>query len=172
MKRKKVIFLVQGALIAAMYAAATYLSSVFGIAYGPIQLRFSEALTALAALTPAAIPGLTIGCAIGNIGSPMGVLDVALGSVATLIAAVLSYKLKKIKFGKLPVLSILMPVIFNALIIGAETVFLMPGAQASLMAFLINAGEIALGETIICLIGGIPLYSALNKTKIFKEKSL
>ena len=170
--KKKVNFTVKAALIGASYALATYLCSLFSISFGPLQLRLSEALTALCALTGAAIPGLTIGCIIANFASPYGLYDIIFGSLATLLAGIAAYKLRNIKFKGLPLLSFFMPVIFNALIIGAETVFLMPGAQASLMAFLINAGEIALGETIICLIGGIPLYSALNKTKIFKEKSL
>ena len=73
MKNKKlsVRFLTESAVIAALYAAATYLSAAFSLAYGPVQFRLSEALTVLSTLTPAAIPGLTIGCIIGNISSPM-----------------------------------------------------------------------------------------------------
>ena len=78
MKNKKlsVRFLTESAVIAALYAAATYLSAAFSLAYGPVQFRLSEALTVLSTLTPAAIPGLTIGCIIGNISSPMGIWDV------------------------------------------------------------------------------------------------
>ena len=77
MKNKKlsVRFLTESAVIAALYAAATYLSAAFSLAYGPVQFRLSEALTVLSTLTPAAIPGLTIGCIIGNISSPMGIWD-------------------------------------------------------------------------------------------------
>ena len=88
MNNKKIMNLVFGAMIAAIYAAATYLSSVFGIAYGPIQFRLSEALTVLSVFTPAAIPGLTIGCIIGNLASPFGIWDIVFGSLATLLAAV------------------------------------------------------------------------------------
>ena len=81
MKNKKlsVRFLTESAVIAALYAAATYLSAAFSLAYGPVQFRLSEALTVLSTLTPAAIPGLTIGCIIGNISSPMGIWDVLFG---------------------------------------------------------------------------------------------
>ena len=67
-------FIVTAALIAAAYAALTYLSAALGLAYGGIQFRISEALNILAAFTPAAVPGLMIGCVIGNIGSPMGLV--------------------------------------------------------------------------------------------------
>ena len=62
MRREKINYVVTGALIAAAYAGLTYLSNIFGLAYGPIQLRISEVLTLLPIFTPAAIPGLTIGC--------------------------------------------------------------------------------------------------------------
>lgn len=168
MNNKKIMNLVLGAMIAAIYAAATYLSSVFGIAYGPIQFRFSEALTVLSVLTPAAIPGLTIGCVIGNLASPFGIWDIVFGSLATLLAAITARALRNVKIKSLPLLSIIMPVIFNAIIVGAEIVFLLPGGEASFSAFLIAALEVGAGELAVCLIGGIPLYYGLNKTGIFK----
>ena len=68
--------LVTAALIAAAYAALTYVSAAMGLAYGEVQFRLSEALCVLAAFTPAAIPGLTIGCVLGNITSPLGIADI------------------------------------------------------------------------------------------------
>ena len=167
MKKSKVLFIAQGAVIGAIYAAATYLSSVFGIAYGPIQFRLSEALTVLSAITPAAIPGLTIGCIIGNLGSPMGLWDIIFGSLASLIAASLGYKLKSIKIKNIPLPSILMPVILNGIIVGGETVFFMSSEEATFALFVVNALEVAAGELIVCLAGGIPVYLALKKSKIF-----
>ncbi|MEE1026034.1 MAG: QueT transporter family protein, partial [Acutalibacteraceae bacterium] len=76
----KTKFLVLGGLIAAFYAVATYISAAMGLAYGGIQFRISEALTILPVFTPAAIPGLIIGCFIGNLGSPFGMVDVLLGT--------------------------------------------------------------------------------------------
>ena len=80
-----------GGLIAALYAIATYLSAAMGLAYGGIQFRISEALTILPIFTPAAIPGLIVGCFIGNLGSPFGMVDILLGTFATAFAAVCSY---------------------------------------------------------------------------------
>ena len=68
-RRKKIEFIITGAIIAAAYAGFTYLSAAFGLAYGPIQLRVSEVLTILPVFTPAAIPGLTVGCFLANLGS-------------------------------------------------------------------------------------------------------
>jgi len=102
MKNKKVIRLAQGAMIAAVYAAATYLSLVFALAYGPVQFRISEALTVLAVLSPAAIPGLTVGCIIGNLASPFGIWDIVFGTLATLLASICARKLRSITFMGLP----------------------------------------------------------------------
>ena len=168
MKNKKITYLVQGAMIAAIYAAATYLSAVFGIAYGPIQFRFSEALTILSVFTPAAVPGLTVGCVLGNLTSPYGVWDIVFGSLATLLAAITARMLRKIRFKGFPVLSLLMPVIFNALIVGTEITFIFPTQEASLAAFVIAALEVGAGELAVCLIGGIPLYFGIKKTGLFK----
>lgn len=168
MNKQKLIRLAHGAMIAAIYAAATYLSAVFGIAYGNIQFRFSEALTILSVFTPAAIPGLTVGCIIGNITSPFGAWDIIFGSLATLLAALSARALRKVTVKGFPFLSLLMPVIFNALIVGAEITLLMPTQEASLTAFAISALEVGAGELAVCLAGGIPLFYAIRKTKIFK----
>lgn len=170
MKNKKlsVRFLTESAVIAALYAAATYLSAAFSLAYGPVQFRLSEALTVLSTLTPAAIPGLTIGCIIGNISSPMGIWDVLFGSAATLLGAVTGRMLRNVQIKKLPVLSSLMPVIFNAVIVGLEIVMLTPVEGGKLTAFAISALEVGAGELAVCLVLGLPLYSALRHTELFK----
>lgn len=155
-------------MIAAIYAAATYLSAVFGVAYGNLQFRFSEALTILSVFTPAAVPGLTIGCILGNISSPFGVWDIIFGSLATLLAAISARALRNVKIKGFPFLSLLMPVVFNALIIGAEITFLMPAQTPSLALFAVSALEVGAGELAVCLAGGIPLFYAIRKTNIFK----
>ncbi len=167
-KKRSTHYLAQSAVIAALYAAATYLSAAFSLAYGPIQFRLSEALTVLAVLTPAAIPGLTVGCAIGNISSPMGIWDVLFGAAATLLSAVCARALRNVQFKKLPILSSSMPVLFNAVIVGLEIVLLTPTDGAKLTAFLISALEVGAGELIVCFALGLPLYSALRRTKLFK----
>ena len=78
------------ALIAAIYVALTMLSNALNLAYGPIQLRFSEAMTVLPFLMPEASWGLFIGCVLSNILSPYGPLDMIVGSAATLLAALLT----------------------------------------------------------------------------------
>jgi len=167
-KQKQITRLVHGALIAAVYAAATYALSA--ISYGPIQFRISEAMTVFSVLTPAAIPGLTVGCILGNLTSPYGIWDIVFGSLATLLAAVSARMLRKITFKGVPILSVLMPVIFNALIVGAEITFFFPSDNASVTAFAISALQIGAGELAVCVLGGIPLFLAIRKTGIFKNE--
>jgi uncharacterized membrane protein len=167
MNSSRTKYLVTGALIAALYAGLTYVSAVMGLAYGPVQFRFSEALTILPILTPAAIPGLTIGCLLGNLGSPYGIVDILCGTLATAAAAVFTRMLRKVRFKSIPFLSPLAPVIVNALIIGAEITFFLPGG-ASLTGFLISAGWVGLGELVVCYVLGLPLVVALEKNKVFK----
>ncbi len=169
MNNKKIMHLVQGAMIAAVYAAATYASAVLGIAYGPIQFRFSEALTVLSFFSPAAVPGLTIGCILGNISSPFGMWDIVFGSLATLLAALSARRLRGITIKGLPLLSIIMPVIFNAIIVGAEITLLMPTDEAGFAAFAVAALEVGAGELAVCLAGGIPVFYALKKSNLFNK---
>ena len=100
-------------IIAAIYTVMSLLSSVFGIAYGPIQCRFSEALTVLPFFLPEAIPGLFIGCIVTNLMSTVGPLDLVLGSLATLLAAIWTSRVRNKWMAPLP------PVLCNAVIIGA-----------------------------------------------------
>lgn len=168
-RKENINFLITGALIAAIYAALTYLSNFFGLAYGPIQLRVSEVLTILPVFTPAAIPGLTVGCFIANIGS-FNAADMVFGTFATFIAAVLTYYLRNIKLKNIPCLSMLSPVIINAFIIGFEiAVFFLPEGY-SLWGFLISAVEVGIGELIICFGLGIPFYFTVKKYRIFDMK--
>lgn len=167
-KRKHLNYIITAALIAAAYAGLTFLSNAFGLAYGPIQLRISEVLTILPIFTPAAIPGLTIGCFISNIGS-FNAIDMIFGTLATLCAAFLTYLLKDIKFKGLPLLALFPPVIVNAVIIGFEiAVFFMPDASF-LWAFFISAIEVGIGQFIVCYVLGIPFYLAVNKYNFFEK---
>lgn len=168
-RRDNINFLIQSALIAALYAGLTYLSGIFGLAYGPIQLRISEVLTVLPAITPTAIPGLTIGCFIANIGS-FNVADMIFGTFATFVAALLTYCLRDIKLKKIPILSLLAPVIVNAVIIGFEIAVLYLPQGYSLWGFIISALEVGLGELVVCFGLGIPFYFAVVKYRIFDMK--
>ena len=166
-RKENIHYIITGALIAAAYAGLTYLSNAFGLAYGPIQLRVSEILTLLPIFTPAAIPGLTIGCFIANIGS-FNVADLLFGTLATLVAAVLTRWLKDVKFKGIPFLAILPPVLVNALVIGFEIAVFYLGGENFLWGFLISALEVGLGQLIVCYVFGIPFYLVAEKYKIFK----
>ena len=113
-KTSKVRFLALSAVIAALYAVLTYAAAAMNLAFGAVQFRFSEALTVLPAFTPAAIPGLAVGCLISNLASPLGVVDWVFGTLATLLAGIFSYLVRNIRWKEIPVLAPLPPVIFKA----------------------------------------------------------
>lgn len=162
--------IVSGALIAALYAGLTYLMAFFGLAYGPVQIRVSEVLTLLPIFMPSSIYGLTVGCFLANIMS-FNVLDMIFGTFATLIAAVVTYKLRNIKTFGLPMLSMLSPVFFNAVIVGLEIAFFWSEGGAFLPNFLLSALWVGLGELIVCVGMGIPFYLALRKNKMILSLS-
>lgn len=148
--------IVQAGLIGAIYAVLTIL--IAPIAYGQFQLRVSEALTVLPFFTPAAIPGLFIGCLVANIYGGLGFIDIFLGSAATLIAAVISYRLRFKKF-----LVPFPPVIVNAIVVG----FIL---NVSLNLPLIpSVLWVGLGQLAACYGLGYPLLLGLEKykTRIF-----
>jgi uncharacterized membrane protein len=154
----RVRFLVQAAVIGAAYAALTLVLAP--LSYGVVQLRVSEALTVLPYFTPAAIPGLFIGCLTANIISPYGIVDMVCGSLATLFAACATYVFRKRR-----ILAPLFPVVFNAAIIGAMLYYAY-GVNASL---LLNMLWVGAGELIVCYGAGYPLLRVLeNRREIFK----
>jgi uncharacterized membrane protein len=141
-------YLVEAAVIAAMYAALTILIPGGS---GQIQIRVSEALTVLAYFTPAAIPGLFIGCLTANIFVGAGIYDVVFGSLATLIAAVLTNKMPSKYLAPLP------PIVTNAVIVA---LVLKLSINAPL---LVTMGFVALGELIACYGLGYPLILFMEK---------
>lgn len=162
MRNKKVLFITQAALIAAIYVVLTMFINAFGLASGEIQIRVSEALCILPFFTPAAIPGLFIGCLISNTLTGCIVIDIVFGSLATLLGAIGTYFLRKHKF-----LCTLPPVIANTVIIPLVIIY----GYGVPVPFLIQAGYIAAGEVLsICVIGSI-LLNVLNPYKevIFKN---
>ncbi len=161
MDRKKYINkIVSAAVIAGVYAGLTYFGGFMGLGYGQIQLRLSEALTVLAVFSPTAVYGLTVGCFLANIAS-FNPLDMIFGTAATLISALLSYRLRNIKIGKIPFLSVLSPVIINGIIIGAELSVLVSVD----ISFPIMMIFVAVGEAVSCFGLGIPLYMYISKNK-------
>lgn len=164
--KKSTVYTVQAALIAAIYAALTY--AVAPLSFGVSQFRISEALTILPVFTPAAVPGLAIGCIIANIGSPYGPIDILLGTTATLLAALMTRLTRNIKIKKLPLLSLIFPTLFNGIIIGAEIMMFTPG-QSGIVGFWASASGVALGEAVVCYTLGLLLYLGLDKTNVFKK---
>jgi len=169
MINKKIRFLVEGSIIAAAYAALTL--AIYPLSYGAVQFRFSEALTVLPVFTPAAIPGLTLGCFIANITGPYSWIDAVFGTLATFLASLCTYYMRKIKLRNLPLLSLFFPVLFNAVIIGFEiNLFFLPqGEEFTFMGFLISALWVGLGELVVCYLLGTPLYLAISKTRLFPQ---
>ncbi|MCR5690339.1 MAG: QueT transporter family protein [Clostridiales bacterium] len=169
MKNKRTLRLCEAGVIAGAYAALTYLASAFNLAYGPIQFRFSEALTILPLFTPAAIPGLTVGCVVANLGSSLGWVDIVCGSVATLLAAILTRTLRKVRIRSLPFWAFIPPILFNAVIVGLELTFLLSAGEPFFKTFMFNFATVGLGEVVVVFVLGIPLYYALKKSGIFTK---
>ena len=173
-------------MIAAVYAAATSIALVFlsGFAWGPVQFRISEALVVLALFTADAVPGLALGCVIANIanivlsGSGAFVLfDVVSGSLATLVGAWITWRLRK-----RPRLALLGPVLANAFIVPAYLPVILAGlgfytipfTSISLegsYAFMYLFGFIAIGvgEAVVLYLLGLPLATVLSKTSFIKK---
>ena len=152
MKSKKLVFICQAAVIAALYVVLTYVFSAF--ASGVIQVRVSEALTILPAFTPAAFPGLVIGCLLSNTLTGCVLLDIIFGSVATLIGALGSYALRRHTW-----LVPIPPIVSNMIIVP----FVLRFAYGATDAFPFMIATVGAGEIISCYLLGMLLYGALKK---------
>ena len=152
MKSKKLVFICQAAVIAALYVVLTYVFSAF--ASGVIQVRVSEALTILPAFPPAAIPGLVIGCLLSNTLTGCVLLDIIFGSVATLIGALGSYALRRHTW-----LVPIPPIVSNMIIVP----FVLRFAYGATDAFPFMIATVGAGEIISCYLLGMILYGALKK---------
>ncbi|MCR4851579.1 MAG: QueT transporter family protein [Lachnospiraceae bacterium] len=160
MQKKKVLSITQAAVIAAIYVILTYIANLFGLANYAIQVRFSEALTILPIFTPAAIPGLFIGCIISNILTGCMLLDVIFGSLATLIGAVGSYLIgEKLRHsGASEFLCSLPPIISNTLIVPFVLAYVYR-FEGSILYFMLT---VCIGEIISCFVLGQILLKALK----------
>jgi len=161
MKNKNIAFITQAAMIAAIYVVLTYVFAPFS--FGEVQIRISEALTILPLFTPASIPGLFIGCLIGNILGGAILPDIVLGSIATLIGASFTYKLR----GKSPFLAPLPPILANMVIVPFVLRFGY-GVPLPIPFMMLTVGA---GEIVSCGILGLTLYYALYRYKniVFKH---
>ncbi len=165
--RNTVLFLTQAGVIAAMYTALTYVSAAAGLAFNAVQFRLSEVMCVLALYTPAAIPGLTIGCIISNLSSALGWIDIIAGSLATLLASVCIYFTPKLKIKNFPISVPLFCSLFNSVIVGLEIWYIDPSRTAQL--FFISALEVAAGEITVCTIGALILPPIVKRAKIFEK---
>lgn len=161
MKNKRVLFLTQAAMIAAIYVALTILGASFS--FGEVQVRIAESLTILPAFTSAAIPGLFVGCLIGNLLATAVLWDIIFGSLATLIGAMMTYILRN----RNKYLAPLPPIIANTLVVP----FVLRYAYGMDLPIPIMMLSVGLGEIISCAILGMLLYNALYRVqhKIFKS---
>lgn len=151
---KKIQFICQAAMIAALYVVLTFIVNAFGLASGAIQVRLSEALTILPFFTPAAIPGLVIGCFLSNWLTGCVLTDIIFGTLATLLGALGSYALRNHQW-----LVPLPPIAANTIIVPWVLRFAydVPDAIPYLMV------TVGAGEVISCYIIGMILLMALKK---------
>ena len=163
---KKVRNLVYAAVLAALYVVLTNLQNILlpGSATWAIQFRASEALCVLALFTPAAIPGLTVGCFLFNLNYTNALpLDILVGSLATLLACGGMYLTRNLKIKDYPVLAMLLPALFNAILVGWELSVCIGGG------FFLNALYVAIGEAAVLLTLGSLLYAALRRRGLDKR---
>lgn len=155
--------LTQAAVIAALYVTLTFLQNLLlpGTTSMMIQFRLSEALCVFALFTPAAIWGLALGCMIYNLTYAGALpLDFFVGTCATLLAALSMYQLRNLKLFRVPILALLMPALFNALLVGWELSVYIGGI------FGINALYVAIGELGVLLTLGTALYFILSAKRL------
>ncbi len=148
----------QAAMIAAIYVVLTFVFQP--ISFGSMQCRVSEILTILPVFTPAAIPGLFVGCLLGNIFGGAMLLDIILGSLTTLVAAVGTYMLRERR-----ILAALSPILLNGIVVGSYIPFLYsPEIPVWLSMIYVAAGQI-----VSCGVGGLLFACLLDKTGVFKK---
>lgn len=156
MKKTRVV--TEAALIAALYVVFTYISNIFGLASGVIQVRISEALTILPAFTFSAVTGLSIGCLAANLITGAAIWDIVFGTLATFLGALGTYYLGKNKY-----VAPVFPIVSNTAIIPFVLKSVYGVAEGYRFLFM----TIFLGEFISCGILGVMLYNIIKKTKIF-----
>lgn len=166
--KKTALFITQAAVIAPLYFVINLLQNTLlpGTTSMAIQFRFAEALCVLALFTTAAIPGLGIGCMLFNLTTAGSLpMDFLVGTLATVLAAVTMYLLRNVKIKRYPLLAMLMPVVFNAVIVGLELTYYFHDP------LYINMLYVAAGEAAVVFVLGTALYFVLeqNKRHIFPE---
>lgn len=151
--QNQVMLLVQAAMIAALYVVLTFIANALGLASSAIQIRFSEALTILPYFTPAAIPGLFIGCLLSNVMTGCALPDIIFGTLATLIGAIFTRKLRRYKW-----LAPIPPILSNAVIVPFVLLYAY-GIKPLWFSFV----TVTAGEIISCGVLGMILLFSLQK---------
>lgn len=165
MKRFSPRDLTVAAMTGGLYVVLSYFGNIFGLTYGPIQCRFSEALTVLPFLCPATTWGLLAGCVLANLLSPYGPLDLIFGSLATLAAGLMTARCKNRWLAPLP------PVLCNGVLVGfVITIQEVPLSPAFWGVYAYNAATVALGELAACYILGSVLLALLPKTGLLPRR--
>ena len=162
MKKSSIRNLTHSAIIGAMYVALTWLSNVLGLASGAIQLRLGEALCILPYFTPSAVWGLAIGCLISNITMGSTLLDIVVGTLATIIGAIGTRKIKNKYLCPIP------PVLANTVLV-PFVIIISYTKEWNLYAYLTTTLGVFAGEVISIYVLGLILLLAIEKTKIFKR---
>ena len=160
---KRTRFLAHAALIAALYASLCWLQNLLlpGSASWAIQFRAAEALCVLALFTPAAIPGLTIGCLLFNLTFSAALpLDFLMGTAATLVAVGAMYLVRNVRFRGYPLLAMTMPALWNAVLVGWELAIYIGGG------FWLNALYVAIGELAVLFTLGTALFYAIRSRNL------
>lgn len=160
---KKVRNLTHGAVLAAIYVTLTHLQNIIfpNSATMAVQFRLSEVLCVLAFFTPAAIPGLSLGCLLFNLTSGAALpLDFLVGTAATALSTWAMWLTRKVTCKGCPLFGLLMPALFNALLVGWELSVYIGGG------FAMNALLVALGEAVVLLLPGTGLYYAIRRRRI------
>ena len=164
MRKFTVRDLTLAALVAALYAVLSYFGNIFGLTFGSVQCRFSEALCVLPFLFPCTVPGLFVGCLITNLMSTVGPLDIVFGSLATLLAAIWTAKMPHRLLAPLP------PVLCNGVIIGAMITWYEVGFTPAFWSlFLFNGISVAVGELIAFYVLGSLLLKVLPRIPMLRE---
>lgn len=165
--KNKIMLVVLSGIIAALYVVLTLPMAQF--AFGPIQFRLAEVLTVIPAFSFGGIPGVTIGCFLANLLNPgnLGPIDIIGGTLATLIAGILSRLIGKHN----KYLAIIPPIVVNGLIVGAYLPFLLaePGSTVTTSLVIISMLEVAASEAVLLIVLGIPLILVINKTPKIKS---
>ena len=160
---QKTRFLAHAALLAALYASLCWLQNLLlpGSASWMIQFRAAEALCVVALFTPAAIPGLTIGCLLFNLTFSAALpLDFLMGTGATALSVGAMYLLRNLRFRGYPLLAMTMPALCNAVLVGWELAIYIGGG------FWLNALYVAIGELAVLFTLGTALYYAIRSRKL------